>query len=365
MSGHVATFSGTTGKLIADSGLTLSGNNTGDQTLASLGAEATANKDASGGYAGLTLFKLNLRNAANTITSWFTTAATVARTWTMPDKDGTVAMTSDITGTNSGVNTGDQDLSGLVPKTTTVNGHALSANVTVTATDVGLGSVTNDAQTKAAILPNTAPAAGRIAVGNAGGTAYAPVAVSGDATLASTGAITLASTAVTAGSYTSANITVDAKGRLTAAANGTGGGVGDHAITVTTGNGEGSTNTMIRRFTTTQSSVGTAITYADSATLGASFTINEAGLYEIYYSDIGIGSGTNHGASLNSTQLTTAIQTIAAADRLTYCADFNSVQTAVSRVVKLAAGDVVRPHVGGAYTSVAATVCFSIRKVSV
>jgi hypothetical protein len=58
--------------------------------------EATANKDASGGYAGLTLFKLNLRNAANTFTSFLTNAATAARTWTMPDKDGTVAMTSDI-----------------------------------------------------------------------------------------------------------------------------------------------------------------------------------------------------------------------------------------------------------------------------
>ncbi len=39
--------------------------------------------------------------------------------------------------TTSGTNTGDQDLSGLVPKTTTVNGHALSTNVTVTASDVG------------------------------------------------------------------------------------------------------------------------------------------------------------------------------------------------------------------------------------
>ena len=70
----------------------------------------TTNKDASGGVAGLTLFKLNLRNAVNTITSFFTTAATVARTWTLPDKDGTVAMTSDITGTNSGTNTGDQTI---------------------------------------------------------------------------------------------------------------------------------------------------------------------------------------------------------------------------------------------------------------
>lgn len=36
----------------------------------------------------------------------------------------------------------------LVPKTTTVNGHALSANVVVTKADVGLGSVTDDAQVK-------------------------------------------------------------------------------------------------------------------------------------------------------------------------------------------------------------------------
>lgn len=43
----------------------------------------------------------------------------------------------------SGTNTGDQDLSGLVPKTTTVNGHSLSSNVTVTKSDVGLSNVPN------------------------------------------------------------------------------------------------------------------------------------------------------------------------------------------------------------------------------
>jgi hypothetical protein len=94
-------------------------------------------------------------------------------------------------GTSTGTNTGDQDLSGLVTKTTTVNGHALSSNVTVTASDVGLGSVTNDTQTKAAIVPNTLPASGQILVGNAGGTAFAPVGMSGDAGLSSTGAITV------------------------------------------------------------------------------------------------------------------------------------------------------------------------------
>lgn len=92
----------------------VTGTNTGDGAvnalysgLAAAKQDVTA-KDATGGYAGLTLFKLNLRNVANTITSWFTNANTVARTYTLKDADGTIAFTSDITGTNSGTNTGDE-----------------------------------------------------------------------------------------------------------------------------------------------------------------------------------------------------------------------------------------------------------------
>ena len=45
--------------------------------------------------------------------------------------------------TLSGSNTGDQDLSGYVVTSRTVNGHALSSNVTVTASDLSLGNVDN------------------------------------------------------------------------------------------------------------------------------------------------------------------------------------------------------------------------------
>ncbi len=47
--------------------------------------------------------KFGLRNVANTFTSFFTNANTAARTYTLPNKDGTVAMTSDIIAQMSGV----------------------------------------------------------------------------------------------------------------------------------------------------------------------------------------------------------------------------------------------------------------------
>ena len=66
-----------------------------------LGTELTANKDASGGYPGLTLFKINFKNALNTVTSFFTNANTSARTYTFQDRDGTIADNTDLATINA------------------------------------------------------------------------------------------------------------------------------------------------------------------------------------------------------------------------------------------------------------------------
>lgn len=54
----------------------------------------------------------------------------------------------------------------------------------------------------------TIPTSGQVPVGNAGGTAYAPETVNGDATLASTGALTPRVQAFGNGSLTSGTITI-------------------------------------------------------------------------------------------------------------------------------------------------------------
>jgi hypothetical protein len=54
--------------------------------------QLTSAKDATGGYVGLTLFKINFKNAANTFTSFFTNTNTAARTYTTVDRDATLGL---------------------------------------------------------------------------------------------------------------------------------------------------------------------------------------------------------------------------------------------------------------------------------
>jgi hypothetical protein len=113
-------------------------------------------------------------------------------------------------------------------------------------------------------------------------------------------------------------------------------------IWVHTGNGQGSTATKIRRYTTQQINTGVAIAYADSSTNGASFTIYESGAYAIGrldYSNAGTALG---GVSRNASSLTTNYYSLAMSQRLP-CEYFNNAP-ASSGVVRLSAGDIIRPH---------------------
>lgn len=110
--------------------------------------------------------------------------------------------------------------------------------------------------------------------------------------------------------------------------------------------GSGSTNTAIRRITSVIENQGNCITYTDSATLGASLTINFGGVYSFSYSDD--FNGVNLvGLSLNSTQLTTVVQSITAADLLSASTTAATNYYATTQWTGyLPAGSVVRPHGG-------------------
>lgn len=53
-------------------------------------------KDKSGGFPGLTAFKINFLNALGTFTSFFTNANTASRTYTFQDRDGVIADNTDL-----------------------------------------------------------------------------------------------------------------------------------------------------------------------------------------------------------------------------------------------------------------------------
>lgn len=134
-------------------------------------------------------------------------------------------------------------------------------------------------------------------------------------------------------------------------------------IRLHTDNGVGSGSTAIRRFTTTVLNVGTAISFVDSAEFAATFTINEVGLYTISYTFNWDGAQIG-GVSLNSSELTTNLTSIATADLLIWSQTGGTNQGASSTWTGvLQVGDIVRAHsstsdVGGGNPTV-----FTIAKI--
>lgn len=109
----------------------------------------------------------------------------------------------------------------------------------------------------------------------------------------------------------------------------------------------GSTNTKIRIFTTVGRQVGSKITYVTSAANGDSFTVNCPGPYLISYCEEFTAAG-HMGISVNSSQLTTSIETITAADRRACCLTAAvNIPSSLCVGLYLNLGDVVRAHTGG------------------
>jgi len=137
-------------------------------------------------------------------------------------------------------------------------------------------------------------------------------------------------------------------------------------VRLNTANGYGSTNTVIRRFTNAVTNQGSDITYADSATLGATFTINTTGVYAVSYTDC-FNSGATMGLSLNSNQLTTAIYSLTQSTILMASqTGTNNPGGTVSWTGILTAGDVIRAHTAGTATGTnggAASTFFTIARV--
>lgn len=117
--------------------------------------------------------------------------------------------------------------------------------------------------------------------------------------------------------------------------------VGDHCVWAHSGNGFGATKTKHKRFTTVKTNVGTAITYADDANNGATFTINEAGDYTMIVCDRNATASRDvyFGVAVNSAAGTTNIQGDSA--RLFYSYIKDNVIQPISFTHRFAVNDVV------------------------
>lgn len=135
-------------------------------------------------------------------------------------------------------------------------------------------------------------------------------------------------------------------------------------VFVSNGNGHGTTNTKIRRFSTIRSILGDAITYVDDAALGASFIINQDGIYGITYTDRATANSADLGASVNSTELTTNIQSVLAINVLCSVTSVSSNYGCAAGTFFLKARDIVRPHTDGVPNANGDATHFRIVKVS-
>lgn len=120
---------------------------------------------------------------------------------------------------------------------------------------------------------------------------------------------------------------------------------GTQEVVVHTGNGYGSTNTKRRRYSTASTETGTDITYADSSTLGATFTINTPGTYIIHRQEERNSNSANGGVGLNASSGTANFTALAFAEKVGRLALGTAATVcSMTAIIDLAATDVIVPH---------------------
>jgi len=132
-------------------------------------------------------------------------------------------------------------------------------------------------------------------------------------------------------------------------------------------NGSGSTNTNVRIFNTVGINTGTGITYATSASLGDTFTINETGVYSVYYRDVTTGTSTFCiTKNATGTMLTSSANSNYGSNPNVYvsCSSAGANMGSQSLTLNLTAGDIIRAQISSSPTGGNNQGAFRITKVA-